>query len=74
MCRPLEPQLQAGAVLIELRPSHIVVTNLTVDQILVTGGTVTEIIPVPDTYDYFVWVGVIPGAAALHIALAPGER
>ena len=50
----------------------IAVGNLTADQILLTGGTVTEIIPVPDTHDYFVWVEVTPGVAALHIALTPG--
>ena len=49
------------------------VTNLTADEIMVTGGTVAEIIPVPDTFDYFVWIKVNFGAASLAIALMPGE-
>lgn len=49
------------------------VTNFTADDILLTGGTVSEIIPVPDTVDYFVWVQVTPGVAALNIAMVPGR-
>ena len=48
-------------------------TNLTADEILVTGGMVTYITPVPGTFDYFVKVGVNPGVASLAIALTPGE-
>ena len=27
----------------------------------------------PDTFDYFVWVEVTPGIAALNIAMVPGR-
>lgn len=46
--------------------------NFSADDILLNGGTVTEIIPVPDTYEYFVWVQVTSGTASLHIAINPG--
>ncbi len=49
------------------------VTNFTADDVLLTGGTVSEIIPVPDTFEYFVWVQVTPGVAALNVALVPGR-
>ena len=56
------------------QPANVcAVTNLAADEILLTGGTVYEIIPVPDTFDYFVWVEVNPGAASLAIALVPGK-
>ena len=48
------------------------VGNFSADDILLNGGTVTEIIPVPDTYEYFVWVQVTSGIASLHIAINPG--
>ena len=60
-----------------LKPaSRCAVTNLTADEILVTGGTVTQtqIAPVPNTFDYLVKVQVNPGAASLAIALTPGEK
>ncbi len=46
--------------------------NFSADDILLNGGTVAEIIPVPDTYEYFVWVQVTSGTASLHIAINPG--
>ena len=49
------------------------VGNLTADEIVVTGGKVAEIIPVPHTYDFFVWFQVNPGAGSLHIAVTSGE-
>ena len=49
------------------------VGNLTADNIVVTGGKVTEVIPVPHTYDFFVWLQVSSGAGSLHIALTSGE-
>ena len=48
------------------------VGNFSAEDILLTGGTVTEVIPVPDTFEYFVWVAVTPGVASLRIAVNPG--
>ena len=53
--------------------SMCAVTNLTADDILLTGGVVTNIAPVSNTYDYLVWVRADPGAASLAIAVTPGE-
>ena len=48
-------------------------TNLTADDILLTGGTVTNITQVFNTYDYLVYVRANPGVASLAIAVTPGE-
>ena len=57
-----------------LKPASMcAVTNLTADDILLTGGTVTNITHVSNSYDYLVWVRADPGVASLAIAVTPGE-
>ena len=73
---------RANALILRLRQGPLykyiysipcAVGNLTADEIVVTGGKVTEIIPVPHTYYFFVWLQVDSGAGSLHIAVNSGE-
>lgn len=50
------------------------VSSFTVDDILVRGGVVSEVLSVPNTNSsqYFVWVSVTPGAGSFSISIRPG--
>ncbi|BDA51169.1 probable receptor-like protein kinase At1g30570 at N-terminal half [Coccomyxa sp. Obi] len=48
------------------------VTSFTADDLIVTGGSVFEVIPVQHTNDYFVWLAVTPGAASFSVVIKSG--
>ena len=48
--------------------------SFTADDLIVTGGSVFEVIPVQHTNDYFVWLAVNPGAGAFSVVIKSGAR
>jgi hypothetical protein len=48
------------------------VASFTADDLIVTGGSAFEVIPVQHTNDYFVWLAVHPGAGSFSVVIKSG--
>lgn len=47
--------------------------SFSADDLIVTGGSVFEVIPVQHTNDYFVWLAIAPGAGSFGVSIKSGE-
>lgn len=46
--------------------------SFTADDLIVTGGSAFEVIPVQHTSDYFVWLAVNPGTGSFSVVIKSG--
>lgn len=52
--------------------SSCAVTSFTAEDLIVTGSSVFEVIPVQHTNDFFVWLAVTPGTGSFSVVIKSG--